>query len=181
MDMVNKVSLQDYLNDFIPSLENFCSKSPLQPTVSVVFETGKVVLNSSRMKEPITFMVDPMTDKKKQIKDIKMQIEKMYPVIFDHKKFPLEAEEIEEVVSSGAPIKEALAIRKDIYLPRYKILRIHNKYNEIDAFDFKTKKTIKFKVRIPLVPFMNNVFSMSKENLSDEFRRDVKFLYTIKK
>lgn len=181
MDMVNKVSLQDYLNDFIPSLENFCSKSPLQPNVSVITETGKITLSSTYMKDSISFTVDPMVDKKKQIKDVKMQIEKLYPIIFDHKKFPLSAEEIEDVVSSGAPIKEALSLRKDVYLPRYKILRVHNKYNEIDAFDFKTKKTIKFKVRIPLVPFMSKIFTLNRESMSDQFRQDVKFLYAIKK
>ena len=180
--MVEMISLKEQLDDFVSSLENFCSKSPLQLTVTVIEETGDITLSSiydSSFKYQFTF--EPFLDKKSQIKDVKTAVEKRYPVVFDFKRFPLEKQEQEQLIAAGNSVRDVLDMRKDVYLPRYKILRVHNKYNELDAFDFKTKKMVKFKITIPLISFLNKIFDMSKEQLSEFFKEKTKFMYVIKK
>lgn len=179
--MIETISLKDSLDDFIRSLENFCSKSPLQPTIKVITETGYITLTSLYNPEVnVSITFQPQLDKQSQIKEIKTALEKFYPVVFDHKNIPLSKEEQEKLIVNGKPVREVLDIRQSIYLPRYKIVRVHNKYNELDVFDFKTKKMIKFKIIIPLITFLNNVFTMSKEELSAFFREKTKFMYCIK-
>lgn len=180
--MAEIVKLNDYLQDFIPSLENFCSKSPLQLVVRVIPETGEVFLTSIYDKTiEYTFKIDPLKEKKSQIKEIKTHFEKMYPIIFDYKRLSLSKEKQEELIESGKPVREVLDMREDVFLPRYKILRVHNKYNEIDVFDFKTKKMVKFKILIPLISFLSYVFSIKdKMDMYTIFKEKTKFMYIIK-
>ena len=180
-DAVKKISMEEYMADFMPTLENFCSKSPLQPKIEYVPELGTIKLSSSYPNiEDVTFNVDPMKDKKQQIREIKKTIEIQYPIIFDVKRFSYSPEEIENLVSEGVTIKDAMNMRKECYLPRYKITRVHNRYNELDVFDFKTKKMLKFKVNIPLVAFLDKLFNSSREEISSFFRKDTRFIHKIK-
>lgn len=181
MDVTKKISMDDYMKDFIPTLENFCSKSPLQFTINYIPETGLVKLTSPYPDiEEYAFTVNPMKDKKLQIKEIKETVSKNYPVIFSLKKFPYSASEIESFVEKGVPIKDAMSMRKETYLPRYKIIRVHNRYNEIDVVDFKTRKLLKFKLSIPLVRFLEKLFNSSREDISSFFKNDTRFLHVIK-
>ncbi len=176
------IKLEEYLANFIPSLENFCSKSPLQLKVSVVKETGDIELSSIYDTSfKYTFTVNPLKDKKTQIKEIKTSLEKNYPVVFSKLVVQLSKEEQEEKINEGLEIRKVLDMRKVLYLPRYKILRVHNKYNEIDAVDFKRKKIVKFKLSIPLTSFLNNLFFMSREELSDYFVQKTRIMYSIEK
>jgi len=179
-EIVNEISLKDYMNDFIPSLENFCSKSPLQPTLKIVADTGKIIILIENL-EDIEYTVDPFVDKKIQIKEIKTLIEKQYPIVFDKKQVLYSAEEIEQFISEGVTVKDALSLRKNIYLPRYKIVRVHHFYNEIDAYDFKTRKMIKFKVTIPLSKLLQDLLFKDKEVISTSFRQSTKFMYVVRK
>jgi hypothetical protein len=175
------ITLKEYLDDFIPTLENFCSKSPLQLTFSVVPETGNIRFSSLYDSSfNYEYTVTPFQSKKDQIKEIKTYVEKKYPVIFDHKRFPLDKEEQEKLIVGGTSIREVLDMRKDVYLPRFKVLRVHNKYNELDVYDFFKHKMIKFKITIPLIGFLDKLFVMSKEDLSIFFREKTKFMYVIK-
>jgi len=180
--MAEIVKLNDYLQDFIPSLENFCSKSPLQLVVRVIQETGEVFLTSIYDKKiEYIFKIDPLKEKKSQIKEIKTYFEKMYPIIFDYKRLSLSKEKQEELIESGKPVREVLDMREDVFLPRYKILRVHNKYNEIDVFDFKTKKMVKFKILIPLISFLSFIFDGGdKISMYNLFREKTKFMYIIR-
>jgi len=179
--MTEMISIKNCLNEFIPTLDNFCSKSPLQMTITLVQETGDITLFSQYDKSfNYKFKYDPSVDKKSQIKKIKTDIEKKYPIIFDHKRFPLAKDKQEELIKGGASIRDVLNMREDVYLPRYKVLRVHNKYNELDAFDFKTRKVVKFKITIPLVSFLSKLFIMQRVELSEFFREKTSFMYCIK-
>lgn len=177
-----KVSMDDYMKDFLPTLENFCSKSPLQPRIEFVPETGLIKLESKYKEiEPYTFTVNPLRNKKDVIKEIKGMLEKNYPIVFDLKQVPLSLEEIESLTTEGIPITEIMNKRNDVYLPRYKVLRVHNRYNEMDLYDFKTRTLLKIKVIIPLVVFLDKLFSSTREEITSFFKKDTRFLYAIKK
>ncbi len=179
--MAEMLRLKEYLDEFLPTLENFCSKSPLQMTVSVVSDTGDINLTSLYDSSFFySFKVNPFEDKKTQIKAVKTDIEKRYPVVFDHKRMPLSKEKQEEMIGLGNSIRDVINMREDIYLPRYKVLRVHNKYNELDAFDFKTRKMVKFKITMPLISFLSKLFVMSREELSEFFKDKTRFMYCIK-
>jgi len=175
------ISMETYMRDFIPTLENFCSKSPLQPKIDYVLETGAVHVTSRYAPEfNYSFVVDPLTDKKQQIRNLKKEMEKFYPVLFDNRKISFSPEEIEELIAEGVPVKEAVQMRKDVSLPRYRIIRVHNQYNEIDMVDFKTKKVIKVKTLIPVMVVLNKLYTIKPENrFTHDFKRDTRFVHVI--
>lgn len=182
---VKEVSLESYMADFMPTLENFCSKSPAQPKIEYVKETGKVYLTLKHdLENPMIITLNPMVDKRDQIHTIKRSIEKEYPVIFEKKYFPYSPQEIERMVEEKhLSITEALGKRKEVFFPRYKIVRVHHKFNEIDCFDFKTRKLIKFKLYIPVVNFLDKYYEhpQDRNKNNDLFYSNKKFLYSLTK
>lgn len=187
MNYVESVSMESFLEDFNPTFENFVRKCPLNPTVTLVKDTGHLTIKGAKNinSEPFefTFVLDPTKNKKDQIKQIKLKLEKHYPIIFETKYVRLSDAEIEDQVSQGVPIKVALNERKELYYTRYIIKRVHHQYNELDVFDIKTRRLVKYKffkkpVGVYLKELFNDPMNVSKEFFNDEVAR---FAYCIDK
>lgn len=177
----DRVSMEDYLKDFVPSFENFCQKCPLQPRPEIVNETGALYLTLPNDPEnPLIFKIDPLIEKQEQIRNIKKKLEGNYPVIFEKLSYRYSADEIEKMVSEGITLSEALNKQKETYLPRYKIIRVHHTSQEIDCFDFKKKTKVKFKMLVPLISFLGVVQEGNREKISETFFKNKKFVMQIK-
>jgi hypothetical protein len=170
-----KVSLKDFLNDFMPSFNNFISKCPLKMKTSLVPETGNLyieLLNSlGKSIDGFNVVIDPNKEKQLQIKEIKDKLENFYPIIYLEKEEPYSPDEVEKFVNDGMTIKEALSMRKNIRIEKFKVMRAHHRYNELDCLDLQNNKVLKFKLRfkkysIPTATFLekmsDNPSSMSK-------------------
>jgi hypothetical protein len=176
-----QVSIEDYLKDFLPSLENFCQKSPLQPRPEVVTETGSLYLHLPNDPEnPLVFKINPLLPKQDQIRDIKKILEPNYPVIFERNSERLTAEEIEKLINSGVPVAEALGRRSETFEPRYKMIRVHHPSQEIDCIDLKKNQKVKFRLTLPLLTFLSILATGDKEKISHTFFMNKRFVMIIR-
>ena len=145
------ISFQEYLNDFMGSFNNFISKCPIKLKSSLIDSSGVLYLSLLNNKDEeidgINFTIDPIKDKKLQIKEIKEKIENWYPEIILEKESRYSQEEIDELVEKGTPLSEAMNKRHFIQVPKYKIIRVHHRFNELDCYDYKSGEVIKFKLK----------------------------------
>jgi hypothetical protein len=183
-----KVSLKDFLNSFMPSFNNFISKCPLRLKTSVVPETGILyveILNSERKSiDGFNVTIDPNKDKQSQIKEIKDKLETFYPIIILEKNETYSPEEIEQMVNDGISLKDALSKRKLVRVDKFKVMRAHHKYNELDCLDLQTGKMLKYKLRfkeyhIPTATFLEKLFD-SQNAMSKVFFDAFEFKYVLK-
>lgn len=160
------VSLEEYLKDFVPTLNNFIDKCPVNVHVSIIKETGFIyvcIYDAKNEKEidGMSFQIDPLSDKKNQIKKIKMFLEDYYPVISQVINVPYDKEELEKIVEQGTPIQEALKLRKQEKIPVYKIIRVHHKYNDMDCLNLATNEIYKVKLQQPIEIFLRSFWEDS--------------------
>lgn len=157
------ISLEDYLKDFVPTLNNFIDKCPVNAHVSVIKETGFVyvcIYDSRNEKEldGMSFQIDPLSDKKNQIKKIKIFLQEYYPVVYQILNIPYNEEELENLVETGMSIQDALKLRKKEKIPVYKIIRVHHKFNDIDCLDLISNEIYKVKLQQPLEIFLRSIW-----------------------
>lgn len=172
------ISIQDYVDDFLKTLSNFCSKCPLQTSINYVKELNKVFIKYN--EETITIDIDINENKKTVIKNIKNILQKDYPIIYNIKDVIPSADEIESLIASGIPLSEALDKTKTTHDPLYRVMRIHHKYNEIDLFNIKTKEMFKYKSKIPVIAILNKLDCGVHVGI-DEISSSISLMYKIEK
>lgn len=159
---VNYASYDFYLNDLIKSLSNFCNKCPLKPNINVVKPLGKIYVYCG--DEEIELTVDITKNKKVIIGELKKQLEDKYPVIYKKTIQNPSADDIRKSMSNGKTLEEALNESKITYEPLYKIIRVHDKYNEIDVCSLVDNGMYKFKCKIPIMGILEDLKYMGKES-----------------
>jgi len=177
------VSLSTYLEDFIPTFSNFISKCPAHLDVKIVKETGMVsvvVLNEqNKVIDHMEFLINPLLEKKEQIRNVKIFLEKYYPIIHSVESVLYDKEEVDQLVESGQySLVQALKLRKTVVTDLYQIIRIHHRTNEIDCLNFKDKKTYKYKLHQPLELFMKKMWENNIET-SKIFPSISKLMYEV--
>ena len=118
-------SSKEYIDDFLPTLSNFCSKCPLQPTVDYVQNEGMIYITPS-LGNQITVVVNPTVDKHDVIRDVKNEMYKNYPIISCVEENSLSSEEIEKLIDDGMSVKEALEKKTYNTIDMYKVIRVHH-------------------------------------------------------
>ena len=146
-------SAKDYIDDFLPTLSNFCSKTPLTIQINYVKDLNKVFLKYDDKTMEVD--IDITKNKKEVIKGIKEELQKDYPYIYEKKVVVPSAEEVENLVDNGVSLSDALNQTSVDLEPKYQILRVHHKYNEVDLLELKTNLIYKFKSKIPIVKLLN--------------------------
>jgi hypothetical protein len=147
------------LEDFLKTFDSFCSKSPIQLKYNCVKETGQLQVYSSWFKEDLNFTINPLKDKHPQVHNILNSVIPFYPEIMDFVSIPLSVEEIDANVNKGVPLIEILGMRKLIGTKKYRIQRVHHKFNEIDCLNYESNVFEKFKTKIPMIKFMEGIFN----------------------
>lgn len=145
---VKKIYATDYSNDLLKSLSNFCSKSPINVEINYVKDMNKIYLNYEN--KTYTIDIDPLINKKLVIGNVKKELEKYYPYLYEMEKTIPSSEEIETLMKQGLTLKEALSNVYEDEVPKFKIIRKHDKFNEIDVLNLKDKCLYKYKTRIPV-------------------------------
>lgn len=161
-------SNKEYIDDFLPTLSNFCSKCPLQPTVDYVKNEG-VIYITPLVGNQITVIINSTVDKHDVIRDIKNEMYVNYPIISNVEEIPLSSDEIEKLIDGGMSVKDALEKKEIRTTELYRVIRVHHRYNELDCEEIATKKLCKLKSRIPLTMLLNKLYSKDKdvyENIS---------------
>lgn len=159
-------SSKEYIDDFLPTLSNFCSKCPLQPTVDYVQNEGLIYITPS-LGNQITVVVNPTVDKHDVIRDVKNEMYKNYPIISCVEENSLSSEEIEKLIDEGMSVKEALEKKTYNTIDMYKVVRVHHRYNELDCEEIATKKMCKLKSKIPLTMLLNKLYANDKDVFSN--------------
>jgi hypothetical protein len=152
MVVTEKISLEEYLKDFMPSLDNFISKCPLKIKSTLVRESGNLYLeildNSGKSIDGFNYVVHATQDKQSQIREIKEKLENFYPIIFKITEERYSSKEITALVDSKKyTLEDALELKRMVNTPKYKIIRAHHKYNELDCLDLNSNKMMKFKLK----------------------------------
>lgn len=145
-------SAKEYIDDFLPTLSNFCSKAPLTIEIKYVKDLNKVFLKYD--DNTLEVNIDITKNKKEVIKEIKEELQKDYPYIYEKKVVVPNAEEVESLVDKGVSISDALNQTTVDLEPKYQIIRVHHKYNEVDLLELKTNLIYKFKSKIPIVKLL---------------------------
>jgi len=167
MVTTEKLSLKDYLADFMPSLENFISKCPLKVKSSLVQDTGTLYIEildpNGKSIDGFNYVVHASKEKQSQIREIKEKLEVFYPIIYQETQEMYSADEIAKIVEEdNIPLADALKMRKTVTIKKFKIIRAHHRYNELDCYDFISGKMMKFKLKvkthsIPTVRFLQEL------------------------
>lgn len=152
---VEYTNYNSYLESLVKSLSNFCSKCPLKPTIQVVKDLGKIYIRCN--EEDIEITVDVKKDKKKIIGDLKKKLEKNYPIIYEKITQVPNADEVRKILNQGKTLEEALNTTQTIYKKVYKIMRVHDSYNELDLFSIDDNCMYKFKCKIPLIALLEDL------------------------
>lgn len=173
---VEYTNYNDYLDGLIKSLSNFCNKSPLKPTIRVVREMNVIYVYYNNKELEIKINVNE--DKKKVIGDLKKKLEKEYPIIYKKTSKVADANLVRKLLNEGKTLEEALNSTQIEYEPLYKIIRIHDRYNEIDAVSLSDDELYKFKCKIPIVAILTDLNSMGKDS---EVLNNMTLLYKITK
>lgn len=165
---------KDYMDDFLPSLSNFCAKSPLNISIRYVEDLKKVFLKYN--DRILDVDIDINRSKHEIIKDIKNQIIKDYPLIYEKTVRLPTADEVERKISQGMSISEALESTECEYTARFRIMRKHDKYNELDLYDLNEKALYKYKSKIPVTALIKMV-----EYRDDSVLSNLSVIYKIEK
>lgn len=122
MKTLNNVEFKNsdsYLKDLLKSLSNFCSKSPLSPTIKVFSDLGKIYIYYDDTY--FDFDIDINKNKKEVIKYVKQKLEKNYPIIYIKENKLPSADEVEKMIDNGKTIQEALECTTVEWNPKYMI------------------------------------------------------------
>lgn len=165
--------------DFLKSFKNFLSKCPII-LEKVDFEEDTVYIFMKSVENPLVFKIDIFGDKQAQIKKIKDTLYPYYPIIYVKDYQRLSAEEIERREEAGESLNNLLEEKKSYWRSRYTIVRVHDQYNEIDVRDNKERETIKFKLKIPAMTFIEKVSSLPREEVEAFFLVNKKFIEVIR-
>lgn len=165
---------KDYLKDFLPTLSNFCSKSPLQPSVTISSDNSKIRIVPTKGEEIVLDLDQNSLTKKEVINKVKKELEKNYPYIYAEEEY-YDTEEIENMVDSGVSLSEALEKNNKRIVKVLKVIRVHHKYNELDCLNLKTQKMEKYKCKIPVT----NILQDTEKELPSFDK--LKFLYSLEK
>lgn len=165
---------KDFLKDFLPTLSNFCSKSPLQPSVIISSDNSKIRIVPIKGEEIVLDLDNNSLTKKEIINKVKKELEKDYPYIFAEEEY-YDTEEIENMVDSGISLSEALEKNNKRIVKVLKVIRVHHKYNELDCLNLKTQQMEKYKCKIPVT----NILQDAEKELPSFDK--LKFLYSLEK
>lgn len=171
---VEYANYNSYLKGLVKSLSNFCSKCPLKPTIQVVKDLGKIYIHYD--EEDIEITVDVKKDKKKIIGELKKKLEEHYPIIYEKITQIPNADEVRKILSQGKSLEQALNETRVVYKKLYKIIRVHDLYNELDMFSFNDRCVYKFKCKIPLVALIEEIRRLGK---NFDAMNNLNFLYKL--
>ena len=152
---VEYTNYNSYLESLVKSLSNFCSKCPLKPTIQVVKDLGKIYVKYNDKEVEIN--VDVKKDKKQIIGDLKKEMEKDYPIIYEKTTQVPNADEVRKMLSEGKTLEEALNKTQVVYKKMYRVERCHDKYNELDLYSINEDCMYKFKCKIPLIALIEDL------------------------
>jgi len=159
---VEYANYDSYLESLIKSLSNFCDKCPLKPKIHVVKDLGKIYIRYN--EKEIEIVIDVTKDKKKVIGDLKKEIEKDYPIVYEKTTRVPSADEVREILGKGKTLEEALNTTKTVYKKLYKIERVHDRYNEFDVLSIKDGEMYKCKCKIPLTALLEDLKHLGKDS-----------------
>ena len=125
---------------FEKSLYNYCTKLPL--SVKIKRTHNKIIVDIKN--STFTIMLKPDINKNKVITSLAKSVDKYLPIISIEKNISPSTQEIKAMLAKGISIDEALKPVVGI-VEKYKILRVHAKYNELDVLDLETGKKLKLK------------------------------------
>ena len=171
---VEYANSKDYMDDLVKSLSNFCSKSPLKPTLKVVREMGLIYIYYNDKELELSVKINE--DKKKVIGDLKKELEKDYPIIYKKNTSIPNADEVRKLLNSGKTLEEALNCTQTSFEPLFRVERIHDKYNEMDLLSLSDGNMYKFKCKIPLIAILEDLKYNGKESNALE---NINMLYKI--
>lgn len=176
---LNQVDTNLYKKDFMHSFQNFLNKCPIIfKKVELVDKTIYIYLEE---ENPLIFVLDLTIHKQDQIAKIKNKLENFYPIIFETKSVRYSSDEIIEMTNNGISLEEALNKKKIVYNKRFKILRTHNKTNELDIWDERDFKLLKYKLKVPIAYFLTQIEKLKKEEVYTLFIDNSIINYEIKK
>jgi hypothetical protein len=161
----NEQSNKQAIRTFFDSFTNFLNKSPL------IFSKIEKLDSTYYLyflgdDHPIVFPVYLNKEKHHQIKNLKNLLLPSYPVISTPLVCELSTAERTELVDSGSmTLEEALQATRTTYKERYRIIRIHNKYNELDIEDLENNnRVLKCKLNIPVISFLMHLKETGEDN-----------------
>lgn len=165
---------------FEKKFRNFCSKSPLTLDFRLVGDKVIVfnhsVLNESQAKT-ITFDLDYSLGEKENIKNIKDELVKLYPIVFKITEEKLSDNEIVRLVKEeDIPLEEALTMKTPPKQKDYfKIVRVLNDKNQVIVENLENGDLELRSLRTPVTLFIKQI-NEDPERGSDTFFQSNKFI-----
>ena len=176
MKNVECVNYSKYINDLTKSLSNFCNKSPLKPAIKIVKEMGLIYIYY--LNKELEIKININKNKKDIIGYVKSILENDYPIIYKKINCVPNADDVRKLLNEGKTLEKALNSIKVKYEPLYKIIRCHDRYNEIDVIDLLDNEMFKFKCKIPLIAILEDLKYNGKDS---DILDNISLMYKISK
>lgn len=139
------------VQSFKKSLENFLSKCPLD--CSVTYNDFEATITG----ESVTVVVNLTKPKKAEIERLKKALIRFYPILKVEEEKSPDVDKLQKMIEEGEiTLKDALSYKEKQVTELGTIVRLHNKYNELDVLDNKGE-LLKYKVSMPLTLFVQNL------------------------
>lgn len=154
MTKIKTVHNKDYVKNFLKTLNNFCTKCPLDIKVIYVPENTTVYIKYD--DKTINVKIDITKDKKEVIASLKEKLMKNYPFIYVKEEKIHTSDEVEALLAQGETLENALK-PYDLMVKKYMVIRKHDIYNELDCKDIENDELCKFKCKIPVSIVMKKI------------------------
>ena len=138
------------------------------------------VIKIDEERRKIQTAADELRAKRKRdsqmIGELKKKLEEHYPIIYEKTTQVPNADEVRKILSQGKSLEQALNETRVVYKKLYKIIRVHDLYNELDMFSFNDRCVYKFKCKIPLVALIEEIRRLGK---NFDAMNNLNFLYKL--
>jgi len=173
-----KKETNDMRQDFLRSFKSFMEKCPIIfEKVDFIDDTVYIFFNDE--ENPLVFHVDLFDNKQNQIFKIKEALLPYYPRIWVKEYRKLTNKEIAEREEKGDSMDTLLNERKPVLVERFTIIKAHDAVNEVDVRDNLEKSVLKYKLKIPVITFLEVLSSLEEEETESYFGNNRKFVSVI--
>ena len=166
---VTRINIEEFKEVFEKKFTSFCEKAPLYLTYTII--GNKVEVQDMTQKEiwEKNYELDFSRTEKWNIKRIRDDLEKRYPVIpFKYVK-QISDERATQLISEGYSISEVMTMSEQEEVNKYRVLKLLNDSNEIIVRNLENNEVHLLGVKVPLVNLADKIFSKNFDEVQKIF------------
>jgi len=124
----------------------------------VVSNTEVTIINHRDHYREKTFQIQFRKSVKDNIKVIRDYLVDFFPYIYEQSLQRPSSGQVRTLIQRGEPIEKAIEHREKVLIKKYRVEKVSNKYNEVQTLDLISEVKTIWKLKTPVMFFMNEVY-----------------------